>query len=152
MRPESTVSRLLVCCVKLSGQEADTEGEGFRANAEIEKRLPGPSGERLALVFEHESLTVKLYAPRRTDPQEPHSRDEAYIVVQGIGDFVHGGRRDRFEPGDFLFAPAGLPHRFEAFTDDLLLWVIFYGPEGGDRPHRRRANPPARPRRRRKKP
>jgi hypothetical protein len=23
-------------------------------------------------------------------------------------------------------------HRFEEFSDDLVVWVIFYGPEGGE--------------------
>jgi mannose-6-phosphate isomerase-like protein (cupin superfamily) len=114
--------------------EVSTEREGFRASAGIEKHPPEPSGERSALVFEHGSLTVRLYAPRGPDPQRPHSRDECYVVVHGHGDFVHGGRRDRFGPGDFLFAPAGLPHRFEGFSEDLFLWVIFYGPEGGETP------------------
>jgi hypothetical protein len=27
-----------------------------------------------------------------------------------------------------------MPHRFEDFTDDFATWVIFYGPEGGERP------------------
>jgi hypothetical protein len=27
-----------------------------------------------------------------------------------------------------------VPHRFENFTDDFGTWVIFYGPEGGERP------------------
>ncbi|HEX8615974.1 MAG TPA: cupin domain-containing protein, partial [Thermoanaerobaculia bacterium] len=62
-----------------------------------------------------------------------HTRDEAYIVVSGSGTYVHGEQRDPFAPGDFLFAPAGLPHRFEDFSDDLVVWVIFYGPEGGER-------------------
>ena len=35
-------------------------------------------------------------------------------------------------PGDLLFVPAGVVHRFEEFTDDLAVWVIFYGPEGGE--------------------
>ena len=96
-------------------------------------RIPGPAGERSTLVFEHGTLTVKLYAPRGTDPQTPHSRDEAYIVINGRGTFVHGERREPFEPNDFLFASAGHPHRFEDFTDDLLVWVLYYGPEGGER-------------------
>jgi hypothetical protein len=25
-----------------------------------------------------------------------------------------------------------VPHRFENFSDDLALWVFFYGPEGGE--------------------
>ena len=28
---------------------------------------------------------------------------------------------------------AGGEHRFEEFSDDLVVWVIFYGPDGGDR-------------------
>jgi len=96
--------------------------------------IPGPNGERSTLVFEHGSLTVKLYAPRGADLQMPHTRDEGYVVISGRGTFVHGEERSSFEPHDFLFAPAGLPHRFEDFTDDLLVWVIFYGPEGGEQP------------------
>ena len=35
------------------------------------------------------------------------------------------------EPTD-LFAAAGATHRFENFSDDLTVWVLFYGPEGGE--------------------
>ena len=41
--------------------------------------------------------------------------------------FRHG-----FSAGDFLFAPAGVEHRFVNFTDNFYTWVIFYGPEGGE--------------------
>jgi len=101
---------------------------------EIAARLPGPSGERSAPVFKHGTLGVKLYAPRGTDPQQPHMQDELYVVAQGMGFFVHGDRRDRFGPNDVLFAPAGLPHRFEEFSDDVMIWTMFYGPEGGEAP------------------
>jgi len=33
---------------------------------------------------------------------------------------------------DFLFVPSGVEHHFENFSDDLAVWVIFYGPEGGE--------------------
>ena len=92
-------------------------------------QIPGLQGERSVLVAELGTVTVKLYAPRGSDPQTPHSRDEAYVVISGSGTFVHGDRRDSFRPNDFLFAPAGLPHRFEAFSDDLLVWVMYFGPE-----------------------
>jgi mannose-6-phosphate isomerase-like protein (cupin superfamily) len=95
-------------------------------------RVPGPDGKRFATVLEHGSLTVEIYAPRGVDPQQPHSRDEAYIVVQGSGEFINGESREAFAPGDFLFVPAGVEHRFINFTDDLIVWVIFYGPEGGE--------------------
>jgi mannose-6-phosphate isomerase-like protein (cupin superfamily) len=97
-------------------------------------RLPGPQGERFVELFRHGTLSVELYAPRHTDPQSPHSRDEVYAVAQGSGFFRNGAERHRFAPGDVLFVPAGVEHRFEEFTDDLAVWVFFYGPEGGEVP------------------
>jgi mannose-6-phosphate isomerase-like protein (cupin superfamily) len=77
-------------------------------------------------------LCVEIYAPRGVDPQQPHTRDEAYIVVRGSGEFINGESRQAFAPGDFLFVPAKVEHRFINFSDDLVAWVIFYGPEGGE--------------------
>ena len=96
------------------------------------ERIPGPAGERFASLFRHGTLLVELYAPRGTDDQKPHTRDEVYVVVQGTGEFVNGPDRQSFGPGDVLFVPAGVEHRFERFTDDLIIWVMFYGPEGGE--------------------
>jgi len=100
--------------------------------AEAMSRLPGPEGKRFAVVLEHGSLSVEIYAPRGEDLQQPHTRDEAYVVVSGSGEFINGESRQPFSAGDFLFAPAGVEHRFVDFTDDLIVWVIFYGPEGGE--------------------
>lgn len=94
--------------------------------------LPGPQGERSRPMFEHGSMLVKLYAPRGSDPQQPHTRDEIYVVARGTGWFVNGDRRHGFAPHDVLFVPARATHRFEQFSDDLLVWVFFYGPEGGE--------------------
>ncbi|MGF1472989.1 MAG: cupin domain-containing protein [Rubrobacteraceae bacterium] len=96
------------------------------------ERLPGPDGERFASVLEHGSLEVKVYAPRDRDPQTPHTRDEVYVVVRGTGEFANGPDRHPFGPGDVLFVPAGVEHRFEDFTEDLVVWVVFFGPEGGE--------------------
>ncbi|HEX6107714.1 MAG TPA: cupin domain-containing protein [Gemmatimonadales bacterium] len=103
-----------------------------RTVADALRRLPGPNGERFVELFTHGTLSVELYAPRGEDPQKPHTRDEVYVVVQGSGEFVNGGERHSFGPGDLLFVPAGVTHRFERFTDDLAVWVMFYGPEGGE--------------------
>ncbi len=100
--------------------------------AEAAAMLPTPDGKRSAAVFEHGTLQVKLYAPRGTDPQQPHTRDEAYVVARGTGQFVNGAERHPFAPHDVLFVKAGVVHRFDEFTDDLLVWVFFYGPEGGE--------------------
>jgi mannose-6-phosphate isomerase-like protein (cupin superfamily) len=99
---------------------------------EARAAIPGPNGERYAVLLERGQLEVELYQPRDVDPQQPHRRDEVYVVVEGSGTFVVGNERMTFGRGDFLFAPAGVVHRFEYFSHDLTLWVIFYGPEGGE--------------------
>lgn len=100
--------------------------------ADALSRLPGPNGEPFVVVLRHGTLVIEIFAPRGVDTQQPHTRDEAYVVLRGRGEFVNGDARQQIEPGDFLFVPAGVPHRFENFTDDLAVWVIFYGPEGGE--------------------
>ena len=118
----------------------DFENESNRAHTEKRKAtvseslaaLPGPNGERFAAVLEHGSLVIEIYAPRGSDTQTPHTRDEVYVVITGSGFFVNGTSRETFGPGDLLFVPAGVVHRFEDFTGDLVVWVMFYGPEGGE--------------------
>ena len=83
-------------------------------------------------LFNHGTLEVEVYKPDRIDKQQPHERDEVYIVISGSGEFFNDGDRVDFSPGDFLFVKAGKEHRFENFTDDFATWVIFYGPEGGE--------------------
>ena len=96
-------------------------------------RLPGARGERFVPVFGHGTLVVELYAPRGHDPQTPHTRDEVYVVISGSGRFYDGTERRPFSPGDCMFVAAGVEHRFEDFTDDVAVWVMFYGREGGER-------------------
>jgi len=100
--------------------------------ADALNQLPSSEGKRFATIFEHGTLAVEIYAPQSSDPQQPHSRDEVYFVASGTGEYVGGGSRQAFEPTDLLFAAAGVAHRFENFTDDFAVWVLFYGPEGGE--------------------
>ncbi|MBO0721707.1 MAG: cupin domain-containing protein [Blastocatellia bacterium] len=100
--------------------------------ADALSHLTDPEGLRSATLFEHGSLEVKIYAPRGSDRQKPHDRDEIYVVAQGSGVFFDGATRRRFRAGDLIFAPAGSEHRFEEFTEDFAVWVMFYGPEGGE--------------------
>lgn len=101
--------------------------------------LPGPGGLRFAKVFEHGSLEVEIYAPKGTDPQSPHERDEVYVVAKGHGIYVNGEARTPCEAGDVLFAAAGEEHRFVEFSHDFATWVFFYGPQGGE--HRSSPDP-----------
>ena len=93
---------------------------------------PGPDVLRSVAVLQHGTLLLKLYAPDGVDRQTPHLRDELYIVASGSGVFLNGDTRHAFGPGDALFVPAGVVHRFESFTADFQVWVMFYGPDGGE--------------------
>jgi mannose-6-phosphate isomerase-like protein (cupin superfamily) len=107
--------------------------------ADLLHRLSGPrtanwpEGERFTEAFTRGTLVVELYAPEAIDTQKPHSRDEVYFIVSGSGEFVVGGERVHFVAGDALFAAANVVHRFENFSADFVTWVVFYGPEGGEK-------------------
>jgi mannose-6-phosphate isomerase-like protein (cupin superfamily) len=107
--------------------------------SELLARLPGrvsekwPQGERFMRAFAHGSMSVELYAPVGADPQTPHEQDELYFIHAGSGEFVLEGERHRFEAGMAFFVPAGAEHRFENFTADFSTWVVFWGPQGGEK-------------------
>ena len=83
-------------------------------------------------LFERGSLQVEIYKPEQVDLQQPHSRDEIYVIISGTSQFLNDGHRTPCGPGDVLFVAAGAEHRFESFTTDFMTWVFFYGPEGGE--------------------
>ena len=95
--------------------------------------LDQAAGPRSVPLFRHGTLLVKYYAPRGEDAQKPHAQDELYVVASGTGTFFDGTVRRAFAPGHLLFAAAGIVHRFEDFTDDFGVWVLFYGPDGGEK-------------------
>lgn len=98
------------------------------------EQLQNVPGQVFATVMEHGSMSVEIYRPDQIDLQQPHEKDELYVIISGEGDFLNGASTTRFRPGDVLFVPAGVVHRFENFTDDFSTWVIFYGPKGGEAP------------------
>jgi len=83
-------------------------------------------------LMEHGTMSIEYYAPVGEDKQTPHRQDEIYVVVRGTGFFNRNNEKIAFGPGDVLFVPAGIEHRFENFTDDFATWVIFYGVDGGE--------------------
>jgi mannose-6-phosphate isomerase-like protein (cupin superfamily) len=102
--------------------------------AQAVEQLPAQTEQQLRFVtlLQRGSLSVELYAPEHIDRQEPHQQDELYVVISGQGDFINGNQQHRFQPGDVLFVPAGVPHHFENFSADFKTWVIFFGPQGGE--------------------
>ena len=100
--------------------------------AALAARTLNEPGRLSARIFNHGSLEVRWYAPHGVDPQTPHPRDEAYVVVSGEGHFHCAGVLSPCRAGDLVFAPAHAEHRFEDFSEDFAVWVLFYGPEGGE--------------------
>jgi mannose-6-phosphate isomerase-like protein (cupin superfamily) len=93
---------------------------------------PPPPGNLAVPVYAHGTLEVEIYSPVAEDRQKPHERDEAYVVVRGTAMFFDGETRVRVEPGTFLFVAAGQLHRFEEMSAGFCVWVLFYGPTGGE--------------------
>ncbi|WP_420426813.1 cupin domain-containing protein [Algiphilus sp.] len=93
---------------------------------------PAPSSNLAIPVFCHGTMVAELYTPQGTDPQTPHTRDEIYVVAKGSGQFFDGQETIHIREGSFIFVPAGIGHRFLNFTVGFSVWVIFYGPEGGE--------------------
>jgi mannose-6-phosphate isomerase-like protein (cupin superfamily) len=114
----------------------NSDRSGVIRFADARSDIPGPAGEHAMAFLKRGSLDVRLAVAPRVPPTEstPHAQDEVYVVVQGRGVLFHDGRRDRFEAGDLLFVAAGTEHRFEDYSVDLAVWVIFYGPPGGEIP------------------
>jgi mannose-6-phosphate isomerase-like protein (cupin superfamily) len=89
------------------------------------------SGQASVSLFQHGDANLLLFVPTDQDTQQAHKRDEIYVIQAGQGIFKRGGDTVRFDAGDVLFVPAGVPHRFASFSAEFKAWVIFFGPEGG---------------------
>ena len=92
-------------------------------------RFKAQLGEYL---LRHGTMRTMLYRPDFPNIQTPHSQNELYLIAQGSGTFTKDGETRAFGPGEAIFVEAGIDHRFEEFGEDLLAWVIFWGPEGGE--------------------
>jgi len=91
-----------------------------------------PTAMRFAYVLKHGTMKLGLYAQTDEDLQQPHAQDELYFVVAGTAEFIRDGERVACATGDALFVEAGVVHRFEAMSPDFALWVVFWGPDGGE--------------------
>ncbi len=102
--------------------------------ADARGRIAEMPEEHSVRTLQRGTLDVRLAVAPPVPPMQftAHPQDEVYVVISGRGTLFHRGKRDRFESGDLLFVAAGTEHRFENYTDDLAVWVVFYGPQGGE--------------------
>ncbi len=61
------------------------------------------------------------------DKQTPHAFDEAYVLLEGVGEFEMVGVRSLLRRGQGVFVEAGVEHRFHPYAE-LTLLVVFNGP------------------------
>jgi mannose-6-phosphate isomerase-like protein (cupin superfamily) len=90
---------------------------------EVAARL-GPVGYEV--VFDSPAIELGVYvlvAPQ-PDEQEPHDRDEIYVVLEGRGALTVAGEEVELHRGDAAFVAAGTEHRFSAYQR-LSLLVLF---------------------------
>lgn len=97
------------------------------------EKLSKESPKPFTLVMSHGTMSVEYFSPKIKDTQTPHLQDELYIIAEGKGFFIREKERISCQKGDVLFVPAGMKHRFEEFSHDFATWVIFYGPQGGEK-------------------
>ena len=102
------------------------------------RTAPIPEGRRSPELMRHGSMSLRFYQPKGIDPQTPHDQDEIYIVQSGHGAVVSGASEEKLErravgPGDAIFVPAHHVHRFLDFSADFAVWVVFWGPTGGEK-------------------
>lgn len=96
------------------------------AGAALEKLQGEGKGKPFIKVMSHRTMSAEVFAPQGLDTQSPHEQDELYVIISGTGEFVRGSEKIPVQPGDLLFVPARVPHRFEGFEGDFRVWVVFY--------------------------
>ena len=72
-------------------------------------------------------LSVGLYVlgPGDVDGQQPHTEDEVYVVLAGRSRFTAGTETRDVRPGDLIYVPAEVPHRFHDIDEELRIVVVF---------------------------
>jgi mannose-6-phosphate isomerase-like protein (cupin superfamily) len=80
----------------------------------------------------HESAGIEigvyvLVAPE-PDRQQPHADDEVYVVLDGHGTLEVAGKPVELHPGNAVFVPAGVEHRFTGYEELSVLVVFEKGP------------------------
>jgi quercetin dioxygenase-like cupin family protein len=78
------------------------------------------------------SLSAGLYVLDRgvTDGQQPHTEDEVYYVVSGVGRVTVADDTRDVAAGSLIFVAATMPHRFHDIVERLEIVVFFAPPEG----------------------
>lgn len=94
------------------------------ADIELRRRAHGKLYEEFV---REGSMSLGLYVlpAGGIDPQQPHTEDEAYMVMRGRGRITVSGEEREVGPGSVVFVPAQAEHRFHGITEELSIMVMF---------------------------
>lgn len=116
------------------GTHSSLIGTGVRLDAvdpiqvrAVEQRLAAGSGG-YEIVHESPGMEIGVYVLVAPEPdrQQPHDRDELYVVLEGRGTLEVEGAQVDLKEGEAAFVPAGADHRFVGY-EGLSVLVIFAG-------------------------
>jgi mannose-6-phosphate isomerase-like protein (cupin superfamily) len=94
---------------------------------EVQLRLEaGDGGYEVVHTSPGMEIGVYVLVAPEPDRQQPHDRDELYVVLDGRGTLEIEGDRVHLKSGEAAFVPAGAEHRFVGY-EGLSVLVIFAG-------------------------
>lgn len=102
--------------------------DAFDLSQIIEARAQ--SGQLYHEFIRSEHLSTGLYylEAGSVDPQQPHTEDEIYYVIKGVG-CIQVGEEDRLvKEGSTIFVAKDEKHRFHTITEALTILVVFAPP------------------------
>lgn len=79
------------------------------------------------------SMGVYTLPAGAEDPQQPHSEDEVYYVVQGLATIRVGAEDRPVAAGSIIYVPALVEHRFHSIVQELTVLVFFAPAEYSNR-------------------
>lgn len=103
----------------------------MKAWSEAQLRKAAVGDRAYVELLREDSMSAGLYVLPlgAVDGQSPHTEDEIYVVQSGRSRFTAGDETRDVAPGDVIYVPARVPHRFHDITEELRLAVVFAPPE-----------------------
>ncbi len=85
------------------------------------------NGPEYGEFLREEALSAGIYLlpAGSADPQQPHTEDEVYYVLEGRGWIQVGDEEQSVAPGTLIYVPAKVEHRFHTIAERLAVLVLF---------------------------